>query len=236
MDQIRLNRSQAGFTLVELAVVMIIIGLLIGGILKGQELISNAQVTATVSQVKGIDAAISTFRDMYNALPGDLRAPENRLPNCDTVGGCDTDGNGNGRIDGDVAGDPTGEMLTAWVHLSAADLITGVDPAGGEVWGGVYPEAEIGGGYHLAFDSSGDLGANAASRAGHYLVLTFVPDGAPDGTALTPTQAARIDRKIDDGIGTTGSVFDDENCSDDDGVYEEADPSLSCDLYLRIQG
>ena len=67
--------SQAGFTLVELAIVMIIIGLLIAGVLKGQELIGNARVTSTVAQIKAIDAATSTFKDTYAALPGDMTTP-----------------------------------------------------------------------------------------------------------------------------------------------------------------
>ena len=63
-------RAQAGFTLVELAIVMIIIGLLIAGVLKGQALIGNAKVTAQVAQIKSIDAATSTFKDMYCLFPG----------------------------------------------------------------------------------------------------------------------------------------------------------------------
>ena len=63
------RRAQAGFTLVELAIVMIIIGLLIAGILKGQQLIGNAKVTSQVAQIKGIDAATSTFKDMWT-YPG----------------------------------------------------------------------------------------------------------------------------------------------------------------------
>jgi prepilin-type N-terminal cleavage/methylation domain-containing protein len=90
-------RSSAGFTLVELAIVMIIIGLLIAGVLKGQALIANAQVTATVAQVKAIEAATTTFRDTYAALPGDMASPTTKLPNC-AAAPCATAGNGDGSI------------------------------------------------------------------------------------------------------------------------------------------
>ena len=87
--------SQAGFTLVELAIVMIIIGLLIAGVLG--ELIANARVTSTVAQIKGIDAATSTFKDTYAALPGDMTAPTTRLPNCGAAP-CSVAGNGDGKL------------------------------------------------------------------------------------------------------------------------------------------
>ena len=61
---LKLNRtSQSGFTLVELAIVLMIIGLLIGGILRGQELMENARVTSTIQQTKAYDGATTTFRD-----------------------------------------------------------------------------------------------------------------------------------------------------------------------------
>ena len=85
-----------GFTLVELAIVMIIIGLLIGGILKGQELVENARVNATVAQIKAIQAATATFHDKYNALPGDMINPTGRLSGC--AGNCAITGNGDGQL------------------------------------------------------------------------------------------------------------------------------------------
>jgi prepilin-type N-terminal cleavage/methylation domain-containing protein len=82
MKRIIRNTLQKGFTLVELAIVMTIIGLLIGGILKGQELMQNARITSTVSQVKSYSAAVTTFKDMYQATPGDMLNAGTRLVGC----------------------------------------------------------------------------------------------------------------------------------------------------------
>ena len=78
----RKSTTQKGFTLVELAIVMTIIGLLIGGILKGQELMQNARATATIARVRAFESAVTTFRDTYSAVPGDMLNAQNRLPNC----------------------------------------------------------------------------------------------------------------------------------------------------------
>ncbi|MCB9995975.1 MAG: prepilin-type N-terminal cleavage/methylation domain-containing protein [Rhodospirillales bacterium] len=237
--EITADKRQAGFTLVELAVVMIIIGLLIGGVLKGQELIANAQITGTASAVKSIDAATTTFRDTYAALPGDITNPAARLPNC--VGVCNNPGDGNTRIDTDAvdAGmTANGENHVFWSHLAAADLITGIDPNLGVAFGGDYPSAPIAGGFHAGFDSTGVLGENPQSRTGHYLVLHDNAGGAPAGTALSALQAARIDRKLDDGAPTSGTVFESVAGCDDGGapaVYDEANGGAVCDLFLRFQ-
>ena len=94
-------KAQAGFTLVELAIGMIIIGLLIAGVLKGQALIANAQVTATVAQVKGYrsgDDDVSRRHLGPACSPaildrlGGTTQPSARLPNC-AAAPCNIPGN-----------------------------------------------------------------------------------------------------------------------------------------------
>ena len=66
-----MKTMQKGFTLVEIAIVLVIIGLLLGGILKGQEMITQAKIKNAVSDFSGISAAYYGYQDRYRALPGD---------------------------------------------------------------------------------------------------------------------------------------------------------------------
>lgn len=240
---IQTRRGEQGFTLVELAVVMIIIGLLIGGILKGQELIANAELASTVTQIKGIDGATSTFRDKYSAVPGDMGTAggaNGRLPAAGCGGAC-ANGNGDGRLTGTtVFGAPAGEAVNFFQHLAAADLLTGIAFDGTGSWGDIYPEADAGGGFVAAYSPGNQaLGLAAANTvsSGHYLTIQFSPAAAAAGNTLTPNQAQRIDTKLDDGNPTTGSVFGNggANCGAAAG-YNEATDADSCDVAIRIQG
>ena len=76
-----MKRNANGFTLIEIAIVLVIIGLLWGGVLKGQELITGARVRNLISQQDGIKAAFFGFQDRYLALPGDYRAADTSI-NC----------------------------------------------------------------------------------------------------------------------------------------------------------
>src|SRR5882724_8938540 len=85
------NKNQ-GFTLIEIAIVLVIIGLLLGGVLKGQELITSARVRNLISQQDGVKAAFFGFQDRFRALPGDYaQATVN-------IVGVTQNGNGNGQI------------------------------------------------------------------------------------------------------------------------------------------
>jgi len=232
--------KQSGFTLVELAIVMIIIGLLIGGILKGQELIANAQLTATVAQIKGLDGALSTFRDKYSTLPGDMRSPSTRLRDCTAIP-CSTAGNSNGRIDEPTTlGTAVGvgdEGLIAFTHMAAADLISGVDINGFAAFGSALPEAKIGGGFWIGFTANGNAQGVTGMRPGHYLVLNglvaSVSAGATSG--ITATQAAQIDRKMDDGRADAGDVQATGSQCVNGQDYQEAETTASCSIYIRVQ-
>jgi len=253
-------RGQAGFTLVELAIVMIIIGLLIAGVLKGQALITNAQVTAAVAQAKAIDAATTSFKDAYAAIPADMPAkpgPLARLPNCTGKG--NLAGNGDGVLTGALPGAvPTLEEKSFFPQLGAAGLLIGINAtavACTGVWGAdCYPTARIGGGFEAAGAGGGalltqEVGAPvvAGIGAGIYLVLTDTANAGMSNVAgalpITANEAMRMDTKIDDGIPTTGVVLAGgvaaaAGCINGAGAtatYAEATAAKDCGLFIKIQ-
>ena len=74
------KRNQLGFTLVEIAIVLVIVGLLLGAVLKGQELIFNSKVKSTYNMSKEMAAAIYSYQDRYRRLPGDDTQAATRFP------------------------------------------------------------------------------------------------------------------------------------------------------------
>jgi prepilin-type N-terminal cleavage/methylation domain-containing protein len=118
-----------GFTLIEIAIVLVIVGLLLGGMLKGQEMIRAAQVRHLISEEQGIKAAFYGFQDRYRALPGDYASASSTI-NCG-ASAC-RNGDGNGRIEIHNAGG-IHESTIVWSHLAAAGFINGsYDPAGAD--------------------------------------------------------------------------------------------------------
>ncbi len=107
-----MKNREAGFTLVEIAIVMVIIGLLIGGVLKGQAMVQNAKVKRVVKQADEIRAAVMSFYDKYGVYPGD----ENLAP---IPPGTDAEGDGDGQIDNNA------ERFEVYRDLQLAGLISG---------------------------------------------------------------------------------------------------------------
>lgn len=124
-----MQRQESGFTLVEIAIVLVIIGLLLGGILKGQELINSARVRNLADTTSGIQAAYFGFIDRYRRVPGDWDSSAATA----AIGGIiNGGGNNNGRLD-HSASNPYVEPNALWEHLSAAGFINGTYDGGIEV-------------------------------------------------------------------------------------------------------
>lgn len=192
-------RRYSGFTLIELAVVLVIISLLLSAILGGRSLVENARLKSIISDVELYQLSVVDFETKYLALPGDLSDADDFF----TCGagsaplGCNGDADGIINMDGNV------EMYRAWQHLALADMIPGqyTGVSGGvpaDMVGENIPASKIEAvGFRL-----GAVTSAVNSRTGHALDLTT---SGGDG-ALHPSHARSIDLKMDDGFADSGLV------------------------------
>jgi len=116
-----ISRKQSGFTLIEIAIVLVIIGLLLGGVLKGQELINSAKVKNFAQDFKQVPLFIYGYQDKFKRLPGDDNGAVARFPTATTG-----NGDGNGAIAGVYNSTTiTDESIHFWQHVRLANLAAG---------------------------------------------------------------------------------------------------------------
>ncbi len=222
------RNKQRGFTLIEIAIVLVIIGLLLGGVLKGQELINTARVRALNNTVDGITAAWFSFQDRYRAFPGDYLTAQSNV----NLPGAPDGGDANGLVDTD------NERARVWVHLEAAGYLTGgysddtqtvaADAYDCQVT--ICPDNGFGAGMNLSY---GNLVQSGTVDA-HELIT---------GRGIPVEVLAELDRKVDDGaadsgamqLGTagTGWAAAEETACKNGANYELQSPSSNCAAVFR---
>lgn len=220
---------RSGFSLVELSIVLVILGLLTGGILTGQSLIRAAELRSSITSVQKYQTAVMTFRDKYFALPGDMpnavdfwgaaaggtaRGVDSTCFALTTASTDKTTCNGNG--DGNI--DLTVENFRAWQHLANAGLVEGTytgvaDPAGANlaIPGKNVPElkmATVGATLFHSGKYNNDSGSWFKHEAGNLFSIgkAYTSNETRIGFML-PEEAWNIDKKIDDGKPALGFMM-----------------------------
>ncbi len=214
-----------GFSLVELSIVLVILGLLVGGILAGRSLIRASELRAVVTDMDKYQSATLAFRDKYFGLPGDIRnatAFWGAAADCSAqteTGQATCNGGGNGSI---VWGSPTNnrsETFLFWQHLSNAGLIEGAYT--GVRGPGTYGASHAPGVNSPLIMDKGCVTAaqtslftsnvmHPAPTARNHFVIGGATGANPDycyGHLLKPEEQWNIDSKTDDGIAHSGKVF-----------------------------
>ncbi|HCQ71196.1 MAG TPA: hypothetical protein DIU06_03480 [Rhodospirillaceae bacterium] len=220
VNRLSLRRSE-GFSLVELAMALLIIGLLVAAVLQGQELVKNAKVSRTISQANEYFRAVNSFENLYGGLPGDLANARSEIPGCMDNPTCQG-GDGNGVINED-GGDGTdwlgwstsavaslsSESVQFWTTLALAELIDGVDVdfTGTDfAWGRSHPRSAFGGGIEFFYDNATLLGtAFHTFRFSRGAIRSGTP--VRDQYIVSPLVAYMIDRKADDGLAWQGKII-----------------------------
>jgi prepilin-type N-terminal cleavage/methylation domain-containing protein len=221
-----IHNAMEGFTLVEMAIVLVVIGLVVGAIFVGRDLIGAGQIRATVSQLDKYNAVVTTFRLKYNTMPGDMTPDNAAAYGFQSRSGAPGHGDGNGYLancNDDYfasAGQVGCELGLFWHDLSDANLVTG-GFQGTDNWaanltaatvGQYFPATKCDGTYVAAY---GMGQSNVTPGQGNWFTLAGIQ--ATDATGfytltstLTPRQVSAIDTKIDDGLPGSGVVIWDD--------------------------
>lgn len=243
MNTFRLRRQQ-GFSMIELAVVIVIIGLLIGAIIMGRTMIRQSELRNIATEYNLYTGAIEEFKNKYQAMPGDFSAATS---NWSTGGGMTVaNGDGSGTVGTSTTGGvPSGssEWYQAWTHMALAGLVpgrfTGADGGSGAEPGSNVPSSKVTpGGWTLLFFLNTSTSASFWSgKYGHILTFGAKNTGTyTSGGIVTPVEMSAIDQKMDDGKPALGKLRSARsgaaaNCTDNSASVAAAAYNSSSSTY-----
>lgn len=222
--------TKQGFSLLEMAIVLLVVGLIAAAVLLGKHLVRASELRAVVSEISAIQKAIGLFIEKYRALPGDMTnaetlwgtdpggcpaTPTNTVPKVATCNGTGDGLIANYNVDAGLANDSV-EAFRVWQHLSNAELIdgkfTGAKGSGGDwhaVIGTNVPRSKFkGGGYFLLhyINTAGDA-EDYPGYHHHVLMFGAALAGVHNiGAVLLPEEAREMDLKMDDGRPGLGTL------------------------------
>jgi len=201
-------KNNNAFTLIEVAIVLVIIAFIAVSVTVGQEIIQVSKINSILSQATKTNAAINNFRSIYNQLPGDFDKATEYWPIGSEYSGFSTaDGNNDRKISfqngiGVLSGS---EDLRLWQHLNASDIISG-EFSGQLVSGNVILEENLpstpieGGGLWMTYDK-------IYRKEGNMLGFASVNGANLDNGILTSQESWQLDKKGDDGGASTGYIL-----------------------------
>jgi len=240
--------NQRAFTLIELSISLVVMGLLLTAVIAGRELINVSKLKSVISEVESYKVAVDNFQTQYNALPGDMPNATSFWTTAQNSEINVQNGNGDGKIWADKT-----ESYYAWNHLTLAKFVPGTFSGSSSYWAyaGVNMPASkyienLGFGldyFEHPWEYSKTLGS---SMSANYLFMGLATNSGlvayPDGRAFSPPDASYIDQKIDDGFPSSGNVLAGSGglgvCTSGTApniVYILSTTNLECFMAVRIQ-
>ena len=239
------QNKQAGFTLVELSIVLIIIGLIVGGVLAGQSLIRSARLQNDIAKYNQIDSSFNGFNLRYSGLPGDASNAASFFTGTSQPTQV-TNGNGDGVVAAAASTNFIGtEIASVYDHLAAAGMVAlgqydETANASNAINIGILPSRTSGG--IIVY------GGNGQNFIRFGIVSNAAAAGINFSNAFTPEQVSFIDNRLDDGVATSGLVTSagttdtstagdttaTTGCNSAAGVYTLGNTATACSFRIRL--
>lgn len=243
-----------GFSLIELSVVLVLMGLILAGVMVSQNLVENYKLRMVIKSFDSYRAAYNLFYDDYSYYPGDFPSASESWPSC-TDGLFPCDGNGNKLVEFTYGSAGYSESYRFWQHLALSGYISGEYTGEGYAYPDSYAPDAVNPGVNSPITNFKDAAFAVANAASHDSIdpsvfpsnssanLFFYSKVGPAGPGLNSVfmnkQARYIDTKLDDGMPDIGIVqaktgFDAASECITDGVYVTEDEAVKCYLIMIL--